>query len=134
MYLFRSKNKIIFLGILLLLCGVLLYACAEAPRQKTLGGAVGAGKRFAQKDCLDCHKKFVDKYLGMKNVHKVVKEKKCEDCHFRHGLVPKLILKKEGNEICYPCHNREKIGLSKPNVHTALKRGRCPKNRGGWSR
>ena len=36
---FRSKNRIIFLGILLLLCGVLLYACAEAPQKRTLGGA-----------------------------------------------------------------------------------------------
>ena len=125
MYLFRSKNKIIFLGILLLLCGVLLYACAETPRQRTLGGAAAKGKRFVQRDCLDCHKKFAEKYFGMKYVHSIVKEKKCEDCHLRHGLVPKLILKKEGNEICYPCHSKEKIGMDKSTVHTALKRGRC---------
>src|SRR5512143_1545707 len=71
---------------------VLLFSrCAEtqAPRPQ-----------FAQKACLDCHKKFADKYLGMKNVHQVVKANQCETCHLRHGLIPKLALKKEGNESC----------------------------------
>ena len=95
------------------------------PEGRRLEGNLRKGKKFVQKECLDCHKKFADKYLGMKNVHKVVKERKCEDCHLRHGLVPKLILKKEGNEICYPCHSKDKIGMNKPNVHTALKRGKC---------
>jgi len=108
---------------LIFLCGVLVYACAEAPRQRALGGGTAAGKKLPGKNCLDCHKKFSDKYMGMKNVHPNVKQGKCEDCHLRHGIVPKLILKKEGNEICYPCHSKEKIGLSKPNVHTVLKRG-----------
>ena len=85
----------------------------------------GTKSRFARKNCLDCHKKFADKYMAMKNIHAVVKEKKCEDCHLRHGLVGKLILKKDGNEICYPCHSKEKIGMNKTNVHTALKRGKC---------
>jgi predicted CXXCH cytochrome family protein len=63
--------------------------------------------------------------MGMKNVHAVVKEKNCEGCHLRHGIVPKLLLKKDGNEVCFPCHSKEKIGLNKSNVHTVLKRGKC---------
>jgi predicted CXXCH cytochrome family protein len=120
-----SKTKVLLLGMVLLFCGVLVYACAEAPQQRTLGGGVAAGKRLPGKNCLDCHKKFSDKYMGMKNVHPNVKQGKCEDCHLRHGIIPKLILKKEGNEICYPCHSKEKIGLNKPNIHTVLKRGKC---------
>ncbi|NIM04195.1 MAG: cytochrome C, partial [Armatimonadetes bacterium] len=61
----------------------------------------------------------------MKVVHPVVKEKKCEDCHLRHGIVPKLLLKEEGNEICFSCHSRESLGLDKPGIHSALKRGKC---------
>src|SRR4030043_813657 len=121
---FQIQKSILFL-LVLLMGGVILSACAETPQQRTLGGAPAAGKKFVSKDCLDCHKKFADKYLVMKNVHPVVKERKCEDCHIRHGLVPKLILKKEGNEICYPCHSKDKVGTNKANVHTALKRGKC---------
>ncbi len=84
-----------------------------------------ARPQFAQKNCLDCHKKFAEKYLGMKTVHSVVKENKCETCHLRHGLIPKAAMKKEGNEVCLQCHAKEKIGLGKKHVHTALARGRC---------
>src|SRR4030042_2921468 len=105
--------KLIVLFGFLIFIGTLPSVNGQIPRGKTSSGEPSKGKKFVQKECLDCHKKFVDQYLGMKNVHKVVKERKCEDCHLRHGLVPKLILKKEGNEICYPCHSREKIGLNK---------------------
>ena len=65
-----------------------------------------AQKKFARKECLDCHKKFGDKYFGLKSVHKVVKENKCEDCHQRHGIVPRLMLKESGNELCFKCHEK----------------------------
>lgn len=110
-----TKQRISVLGAVVLLCVVVLYA----------GTGSTAGKKFAGKDCLDCHKKFADKYLGMKDVHPVVKEKKCEACHLRHGIVPKLLLKKTGNDLCFDCHAREKMGMSKQNVHSALKRGKC---------
>src|SRR5574342_173765 len=98
-------------GMLFLLAGLLLFGCGEVQTTRP---------QSAKKDCLDCHKKFADQYLGMKNVHSVVKEKKCESCHLRHGLLPKLLLKKPGNEVCYACHSREKIGLNRKNVHTVL--------------
>ena len=61
----------------------------------------------------------------MKNVHAPVKDNKCEDCHLRHGLVTKLVLKKDGNELCFTCHAKDKLGLSKAHVHTAVKSGQC---------
>ncbi len=122
---FDLKHKTIILGIILFVGVIFLYAYVEAQQKRTLGGSGTTGKKFVSKNCLDCHKKFADKYLGMKNIHAPVKEKKCEDCHLRHGLIPKLLLKKEGNEICYPCHSKDKIGMNKANVHTALKRGKC---------
>ena len=93
----NKKRIFVVVGILLLIYGALyLVACAPAPKKRT----------FARQDCLDCHKEFGDKYLKMKSVHAVVKEKKCEECHLRHGIVPKLILKNRGNEICYTCNEK----------------------------
>src|SRR5512134_700255 len=108
-----SKRRIIYaLGALFFLCVV-------------LNAAIGtAAQKPARKDCLDCHTKFADKYLGMKNVHAVVKERKCEGCHLRHGLVAKLILKKVGNELCQTCHTKDKMGM-KQVVHTAIQGGKC---------
>ena len=63
-----TKRKISVLGAVCLLCFVVFHA----------GTGSAARKKFVGKDCLDCHTKFADKYFGMKNVHAVVKEKKCE--------------------------------------------------------
>ncbi len=93
-----TNNGLRVLGAVLLLCCIVLFA----------GTGSAARKKFARKDCLDCHTKFTDKYLGMKNVHAVVKEKKCEGCHLRHGLVAKLILKKIGNDLCLTVTRRTK--------------------------
>src|SRR6266498_5295243 len=112
----RLRGKGIIIGIAALLCAIVFHAAV---------GKVEAQRQFARKDCLDCHTKFAGKYLGMKSVHAIVKDKKCEDCHLRHGVVPKLLLKKEGNELCYTCHAKEKLGMNLPNVHTALKTGQC---------
>jgi predicted CXXCH cytochrome family protein len=110
------KVNAILAGALLLMGGFLVAGCVDmqAPRPE-----------FAQKDCLDCHKQFADRYFGMKDVHPVVKERKCESCHLRHGLVPKLILKKDGNEVCYQCHTKEKLGLNRKHIHGVLVRGKC---------
>jgi predicted CXXCH cytochrome family protein len=108
-----TKRSIYALGAVLFLCVVLHAATGMAAAQKS-----------ARKDCLDCHTKFSDKYLGMKNVHAVVKQKNCEGCHLRHGLVAKLILKQTGNELCQTCHTKDRMGM-KPIMHTALKGGKC---------
>src|ERR1043166_9540752 len=96
-----------------LICAILLVATASGAEQ------------FQRKECLDCHQKWGEQHLGVKNLHKVVKEKKCEECHLRHGIVPKLILKESGAALCLKCHDRKSMGLDKPVLHTALKRGDC---------
>ena len=112
-----NRNRIfVAAGMVLLLCAVAYLAdCANAPKKRT----------FVRKECLDCHQEFANTYMNMKSVHEVVKEKKCEDCHLRHGIVPKLLLKEPGNQICYSCHGVEKMGLDKSVVHPGLKKGKC---------
>jgi len=110
-----------------------IYAVAAAVTLIVLSGSIfltSCGpslnrQTFARKDCLDCHTKFEQKYFSMKNVHPVAKEKKCESCHLRHGIVPKLILKGIGNQVCYACHSQEKLGLTKAHIHSVLKDGQC---------
>ena len=103
----------------LLLCAALV-AVGAAP-----GSAAAAPKSFKQKDCIECHKKFDEKYGSAKVLHSSVKQRKCEDCHLRHGIVPQLVLKKAGDELCYSCHKRESIGMTKKNVHPVLRAGDC---------
>ena len=91
MSLHQNKFPVIYkysvVGILLFLGGLIYFtSCAPTP-------ALKAGK-FARKQCLQCHTEFAAKYLAMQNVHAVVREKKCEDCHLRHGILPKLLLKR----------------------------------------
>ncbi len=104
----------------MLLCMAAMFAiitCAPGPVRTT-------GK-FTKKQCLDCHTDFKGKYFGMKSVHAVVKDQKCEDCHLRHGVLPKLLLKAQGNQLCLTCHKTDQIGMAKNKVHSALKNGQC---------
>src|SRR5512132_3444259 len=110
----------------ILLCVGLQTSHGQETRKRTLGGGAQAQRQgLAGRDCLGCHKDFANKYMGMKNVHAVVKENKCESCHLRHGLVAKRAMKLDGNELCYSCHPKEKIGLTKAHLHTAVKQGQC---------
>jgi len=111
------KRTLVFVGLILTLAGAAFLASRESSWAQT--------RKFERKGCLDCHKKFSEKYLSLKALHPGMKEGKCEDCHLRHGIVPKLLLKKDGNELCYSCHAKEKIGLNQPKVHTVLKTGKC---------
>ena len=115
---FFSRRIPCVVGILALLLGV---AAVLAPGPSSFAQQ----RTFPKKDCLDCHKKFSEKYFPMKSVHPGNKDGKCEQCHLRHGLVPKLLLKKQGNDVCFSCHAKEKIGMNKSRVHTALKTGKC---------
>src|SRR5574341_772863 len=114
MHTMPSKQRMLLYGLFL---GAVFFLAAPDSAQ--------AQRKLDKKECLDCHKKFADKYLGMKNVHAVVKEHQCEECHLRHGRIPKLLLKKMGNDLCFSCHNKEKIGMNRAKVHTALRKGKC---------
>ena len=39
-------------------------------------------------------------FLQQKFTHKPLKEDGCESCHLRHGVVGKVLLSKQGNELC----------------------------------
>ncbi len=112
-----QKSRQLFIFGLVVLLGIFVSVFST--------GTARAERTFARKDCSDCHKKFNDKYGSMKYAHTMVKENKCEDCHLRHGIVPKLLLKKDGNQLCLGCHPGDKIGLTKAKVHTPLKGGKC---------
>ena len=53
------------IGLILCLCGLLLSLGGDSSQAKQWGfSAPQSGKRFASKECLDCHKKFEEKYFG----------------------------------------------------------------------
>src|SRR5262245_20304752 len=113
----RPWSTVALLG-LLVLAGTLILVL---PGRDSL-----AQKReFQRKECLDCHQDFAKKVLSRKDLHPSVKDGKCETCHLRHGIVPKLLLKQTGNELCLSCHDKAKIGLDKQHVHTAVTTGKC---------
>src|SRR5262245_2318219 len=114
----RRVSSLLALGGLLLLAGVavLLLSAPDSLAQK---------REFQRKKCLDCHQDFAKKVLSLKQLHPSVKDGDCESCHLRHGIVPKLLLKQTGNELCLSCHDKAKIGLDKQHVHTAVTTGKC---------
>ena len=89
------------------------------------GDARGQTRKFQAKSCNECHAAFTQKVAPLPNQHPGVKNGQCETCHLRHGVVPKLILKEDGNALCLSCHSAAQIGLDQPHVHTALKNGQC---------
>ena len=97
----------------------------QSPKRPFGGGTPSTGQGLGGRDCLGCHKAFATKYLGLKNVHAVVRENKCDSCHVRHGLVPTRAMKREGNDLCLTCHPKDKLGLNKAHVHTAVNSGNC---------
>ena len=113
----RATHSAVRIGVALLCCSIVLSILALPADAKK--------RKFKQKECLDCHEEFIEEYLSMSNVHAVVEDRKCEDCHLRHGIVGKRLLKEEGNKLCHECHTIEDLKLDQPGVHTALKQGTC---------
>ena len=103
---------------LILVLGVLLLAgWSDASLAQRRG--------FQKKECLDCHQDLADQFQQLKTRHPGLKNDGCEDCHLRHGLVPTLLLKEDGNDLCLSCHEGESIGLDKAEVHSALRQDAC---------
>ena len=90
---------------------VFIFSCAPTPTVK---------RSFVKKDCLVCHQDFKEQFLAKKNLHSPMKENSCEACHLRHGVIGQLLLKKQGNALCFDCHDTEALGLNRPFPHTAL--------------
>src|SRR5262245_24588044 len=113
----RFRSLAALLGLLALTgAAVLIVSGRDSLAQK---------REFQRKQCLDCHQDFAKKVLTRKDLHPSVKDGNCETCHLRHGIVPKLLLKQNGNELCLSCHDKAKIGLDKQHVHTAVTTGKC---------
>ncbi|HBH60728.1 MAG TPA: cytochrome C, partial [Nitrospiraceae bacterium] len=83
MVLFSKRSLHLAVVIFLFMCaGIYVIACAPAQR------------KMVSKSCLECHTTFAEKHSNAKSVHTLVKQERCEDCHLRHGIVPRLILVK----------------------------------------
>jgi predicted CXXCH cytochrome family protein len=120
-----KSARVLALGILLALCAGAIASHGQDAQRRTLGGgAQGSKQGLGARDCLGggCHKEFAGKYMGMKYVHAVVQKNTCDQCHLRHGLVAKRVMKKDGNDLCFSCHPQDKIGLKEAHVHTAVRR------------
>ena len=90
------------------------------------GSASAAPRKFAPKSCVECHADMTQELRRSASTHPGVGEGTCESCHLRHGLVPKLLLRKEGNALCLECHTSTDLGLDKAHVHGALDgAGKC---------
>lgn len=57
----HAQRQLLFLVMTLLVGGLILHL-SESPAL--------AAKKFARKECVDCHGKFNDKYLSMKYIHR----------------------------------------------------------------
>lgn len=104
------------LGGLALGAALLLGLCDTAEAQK---------RTFKRKSCLDCHQDLSQEWRPLPTKHPGVSDDQCESCHIRHGLVAKLILKEQGNALCYSCHDTASLGLERAHVHTGLRGQGC---------
>ena len=79
-------------------------------------------KSFADgtKDCYECHEALKEKFQK-KYIHKPLKEKGCPECHKDHGDENKLMLKEEGNSLCYWCHDSYEMEYKKQSKNVEIK-------------
>jgi len=98
------KRTLVFMGLILALTGAAFSIPGSPPGRRT---------KIRKERCLDCHKKFSEKYLSLKSLHPGMKEDKCENSTFGTGS-SQASVEKDGNELCFTCHAKEKIGLNQP--------------------
>lgn len=101
---------------------VILIVASVAVVLASTGRTLAAPRKFETKPCLACHTQFAEQIRPLKVVHPGIADAQCETCHIRHGIVGKLLLKKDGNALCLGCHTKESIGLDKPLIHSALEK------------
>ena len=72
--------------------------------------------------CYKCH----DRVDTKKGVHRPVREGKCSKCHDPHQSPYKFQLRKDGSNLCYMCHEKEKKEIvGKKFLHGPLAVGGC---------
>ncbi|MGD8352720.1 MAG: cytochrome c3 family protein, partial [Pseudomonadota bacterium] len=106
-----------------------LFACLLAGAFLLMSGhqadAAKKKRTFKRKECVDCHTQFKEEVLSRNNLHDILKNGDCEQCHLRHGLVGKLILKEDGEGLCISCHSEDDLKLNRKVVHQAVESGDC---------
>ncbi|MDD5773226.1 MAG: cytochrome c3 family protein [bacterium] len=73
-----------------------------------------------KKDCYDCHKDLKEKFQK-KYIHKPLAKNGCTGCHKDHGNENKLMLKAEGNDLCYLCHDSYEVEFKKQSKLAVIK-------------
>ncbi len=81
-----------------------------------------AGHAEAGRTCDSCHPK--SSFPG-KNVHKPVAQGKCTQCHNPHVAKFEGLLQKQGGDLCYSCHDRERKTFKAGVMHQPVYDGEC---------
>src|SRR4030042_5205641 len=111
----KPINNILRLAFILFI-STFIYTCA--PETVVRRG-------FEAKPCMDCHKEKLNEFQK-KYVHSPMSKRECEACPLRHGKIAVLYLKEKDPKLCYSCHKQMALYMDKlPNLHSALKRGKC---------
>ncbi|MBI5557130.1 MAG: hypothetical protein HY885_05785 [Deltaproteobacteria bacterium] len=83
-----------------------------------LPGAAAAAENI----CFDCHDK--GSFSG-NIVHQPLADGQCKACHNPHVAHFKGLLEKEGADLCYACHGKEKEKFKEGLVHQPVRGGKC---------
>ncbi|HIJ77678.1 MAG: hypothetical protein OEY01_00015 [Desulfobulbaceae bacterium] len=85
---------------------------------------VGMGSTVfaAEKICYKCHP--IATFQG-KSVHAPVAKGACISCHNPHVAKYEGLLQQKGADLCYSCHQQERIAYSKGKVHKPVQDGDC---------
>jgi len=59
------------------------------------------------------------------NLHAPVANANCSGCHSPHGSEIEGMLARENDDLCYGCHNQEKISFQEGKVHAPVAGGDC---------
>ncbi len=79
--------------------------------------------------CMDCHDmdEMVVQTAGDAEMllHQPVADGECGGCHDPHGAANEGLLTREGADVCYGCHNQERIAFAEGVVHQPVADGDC---------
>ena len=102
------RKRIDVMGLAVLLAGMLAVAVVPA--------------RAEDPFCFECHDDFPKKMKAFTFTHEPAASGDCTACHVDHKDEEKLMLVKEGADLCYECHDNMAAGTS---VHAPVAQGKC---------
>lgn len=95
-------------GLMMVFAGTLGFAASQA--------------RAEEPFCYECHDDFPQKLKTFAFTHDPAASGECTACHVDHKDEEKLMLVKEGADLCYECHDNLSAGKS---VHSPVAGGKC---------